>query len=44
MSAKIIVVRHGEAAGNVERYFQGHADGAISPRGKLQLEALAARF
>ena len=44
MSAKLIVVRHGEAAGNVERYFQGHADGAISPRGREQLEALAARF
>lgn len=44
MSTRLIIVRHGEAAGNHERYFQGHADGAISERGKLQLEALAARF
>lgn len=44
MSAKLIIVRHGEAAGNHERYFQGHADGAISARGEQQLEALAARF
>ena len=44
MSAKLIIVRHGEAAGNHERYFQGHADGAISQRGKEQLKALAARF
>ncbi len=44
MSAKLIIVRHGEAAGNLERYFQGHADGAITPRGEEQLAALAARF
>jgi len=44
MSARLIIVRHGEAAGNLERYFQGHADGAISPRGEEQLKALSARF
>lgn len=44
MSTKIIVVRHGEAAGNCERYFQGHSDGAVSEKGMKQLEALAKRF
>jgi len=44
MSCKLIVVRHGEAAGNCGRFFQGHNNGQISDKGRLQLDALAERF
>ncbi len=44
MSCRLIIVRHGEAAGNCERFFQGHADGQLSEKGRRQLEALAERF
>lgn len=44
MSCKLIIVRHAEAAGNCQRFFQGHADGQVSDKGRLQLEQLAERF
>lgn len=44
MKTTIIVVRHCEAEGNIKRIFQGHTDGPVSERGKIQLELLAERF
>ena len=44
MTTRLIFIRHCEAAGNKERYFQGHINGDISDKGRLQLAALAARF
>ena len=44
MSAKIYVVRHCEAAGNKERFFQGRHDSGISGLGDIQLSFLAERF
>ena len=41
---KIYLIRHGEAEGNLYRIWQGSTDGKITPRGALQLEALAKRF
>ncbi len=40
----VYLVRHGEAQGNVEEFFQGKTDCEISAKGKLQLDALAERF
>lgn len=44
MKTTIIVVRHCEAEGNIKRYFQGHTDGQISERGRVQLDLLAERM
>lgn len=44
MVTTLYVVRHAEAAGNRERFFQGHTDGMISDKGRKQLECLAKRF
>lgn len=44
MKTTIIVVRHCEAEGNIKRYFQGHTDGQVSERGKMQLDLLAERM
>lgn len=44
MSCKLIIVRHGEAAGNCDRFFQGHIDGQLSEKGRCQLDRLAERF
>lgn len=41
---KIILVRHCEAAGNLNRKFQGHTDAEITETGKKQLELLALRM
>ncbi len=41
---KIYLVRHGEAMGNVEEFFQGRTDCEISPKGKKQLDFLSERF
>ena len=41
---KIYLIRHGEAEGNLYRIWQGSSEGKITPRGALQLEALAKRF
>ena len=40
----VYFVRHAEAQGNVEEFFQGKTDCEISAKGKLQLDALAERF
>lgn len=44
MKTLIYIVRHCEAAGNKERFFQGQMDGGISELGGIQLEYLAERF
>lgn len=44
MKTKVIVIRHAEAAGNKERFFQGSIDGKVSEKGYLQLDALAERM
>lgn len=44
MKTKIYVIRHCEAAGNIERYFQGHTDGLPSPKGEHQCALLGERF
>lgn len=41
---ELYIVRHCEAVGNVERFFQGVCDTDISECGALQLEKLAERF
>ncbi len=41
---KIYFVRHAEAMGNVQEFFQGRTDCEISPKGARQLECLAERF
>lgn len=41
---RIYLVRHGEAQGNVQEFFQGHIDTDISEKGRKQLECLAERF
>lgn len=45
MSKTIVyVIRHCEARGNIDRYFQGHTDGAVTENGKLQCRLLAEHF
>lgn len=41
---EILIIRHCEAAGNKEHFFQGQSDCGISERGAMQLEYLAERF
>lgn len=41
---KIYLVRHAEAMGNVEEFFQGQTDCEVSEKGRKQLELLAERF
>ena len=41
---KIYFVRHAEAMGNVQKFFQGRIDTEVSEKGKFQLELLAERF
>lgn len=41
---KIYLIRHAEAEGNLCRRAQGHCDGGVTARGRLQIEALAERF
>lgn len=41
---QIYFVRHAEAQGNVEEFFQGRIDCDISKKGSVQLEYLAKRF
>ncbi|MCM1022698.1 MAG: bifunctional histidine phosphatase family protein/GNAT family N-acetyltransferase [Prevotella sp.] len=41
---KIYLVRHAEAMGNVEEFFQGRTDCEVSPRGEKQLECVAEFF
>lgn len=44
MSLKIYFIRHAEAMGNVQEFFQGRTDCEISEKGARQLECLAERF
>lgn len=39
----VYLIRHCEAEGNVREIFQGHTDGIITDKGRLQLEKLAER-
>ena len=41
---KLILIRHAEARGNVERIFHGQHDSDITDKGKKQLEFLQKRF
>ena len=41
---RIYLVRHAEAMGNVQEFFQGRTDCEVSEKGKKQLELLAERF
>ena len=41
---KIYIIRHAQAEGNIYRRAQGQYDGGVSPKGRLQIEALAERF
>lgn len=41
---RIILVRHCEAAGNLNRRFQGHTNAEVTENGKKQLELLALRM
>lgn len=40
----VVMVRHGESAYNVEGRVQGQHDSPLTPRGRLQAEAVAARL
>ena len=40
----IYLIRHAEAEGNLYRRVQGQFDGAITPRGQKQIDALSERF
>ncbi len=44
MSARFIVVRHGETEWNVQGRVQGHLDSPLTARGRAQAEAIAARL
>ncbi len=41
---QIYLVRHGETEWNAARRVQGHADSALSERGRKQAAAVAARL
>lgn len=43
-SLRLIVVRHGEAVGNLERQFIGSRDDGLTPLGQMQAAAVAAAF
>lgn len=40
----VILVRHCEARGNIDRVFQGHFNGKITDNGKMQLSCLSERM
>lgn len=44
MSAKLIIVRHAQATGNLEGRFQARVDTDITPLGRAQLERLTSRL
>lgn len=44
MVTTVYLVRHAEAMGNVEEFFQGHTDCDLSPKGEKQIEFLKERF
>ncbi|MBZ4646572.1 MAG: fructose-2,6-bisphosphatase [Clostridia bacterium] len=41
---RLILVRHGEAEGNIIRRFHGHTDSHLTPNGHLQAQKLAERL
>ena len=41
---KMYLIRHAEARGNVEEFFQGRTDTEVTPKGRNQLDCLAGRF
>jgi probable phosphoglycerate mutase len=42
--SRLIILRHGETAWNVEGRYQGHLDSPLTPRGEAQARALARRL
>lgn len=44
VATELIVIRHGQTVWNSERRMQGHTDTALSPLGRAQAQALAARM
>ena len=44
MKTTLYLIRHGEAAGNKNRTFQGRVDAPLTDHGRLQLKDLAERF
>jgi broad specificity phosphatase PhoE len=44
MVTKLYLVRHAEAEGNVQEFFQGNIDTAVTEKGLRQLDCLAERF
>ena len=44
MVTTLLVVRHTQALGNIQKTFQGHIDTDISEAGAVQLELLSERF
>lgn len=44
MKTKVIIIRHCEARGNVDRIFNGHYDSDITENGEKQLACLAERM
>jgi len=44
MKTKLILIRHAEAEGNINRVFQGWTDGDLTYKGHLQAERLAQRL
>jgi len=43
-AARLLLVRHGETLWNAEGRMQGHLDSGLTPRGRAQARALAARI
>jgi probable phosphoglycerate mutase len=44
MTTRVIVVRHGQTEWNAEARIQGHRDSALTPKGRSQARAIAARL
>ena len=44
MKTTVYLIRHAEAAGNIDRTFQGHTDADVTRKGLRQLDCLAERF
>jgi probable phosphoglycerate mutase len=44
VAAELVLVRHGETHWNTESRIQGHSDSALTPRGRAQARAIAARL
>ena len=44
MVTRVFLVRHAEAEGNAQEFFQGSIDTALTEKGTRQLDCLAERF